>query len=224
MNSTDVVSLPPVIEDILHRCSGSVVLAGGAMRDMLIGEEPKDFDFWLQTGTDVEAVQQEVLDACHGADYRIVETPNARSIKLPDVGLDIQLVTRWRFENIDHLFEQFDFRCCRAAMWAGPNGVLCSRVDDDVREDCMKMRLVYDPPFHRDELDWGSLFRAFRLVGRGWTIDDESILGIAARAVVGDGCVWEATKNGLLVKLMYYKDNCDVRVLAASKDDQLTLY
>lgn len=162
-----------------------VVLAGGAIRDIVCGDKPKDYDLWLSShdyGGEIHGWLSQLSKGCP-----IIETNNS-------VGAwPYQFITRWRWDTDPAaLLDEFDFTSSKWVYYYYSDAdelpmLLCG---DFTYNDTLARVLDYDPPYERDEVPDGSLRRAFRLVARGWKITPSSIIPLAARAMHGDGQAW----------------------------------
>lgn len=185
MTQSVVDHLPNVVRDILKQFpvggQDSVILAGGSIRDIVIGKPVKDYDLWIQDNTNGDCIInfiQERYDNC-----TLIRTNNSITISSPSFGVPIQIITRWTYNKTEDLLNQFDFNCCRWGCYYQDDAYCV--VDADWNGDTYLRLLTYNPPIDRDEEQHGSLMRAFKLTRRGWRIKPETMLQLAYRTVYG---------------------------------------
>ena len=120
-------------------------LAGGAIRDLIIGEVPVDWDIF-KTGL-MKARQ-------------LITTYDG--LKIDSVTLPVPVLER---------VKEFDYRCCMVAIGRTLQCKLLSVMDSNAYEDIVNRRLVVNPQC----VYFGKLKeRMEKFVVRGWTIDKEN--------------------------------------------------
>lgn len=171
--------VPKDVRDLLTR-NQDIILAGGFIRAIVAGEEPKDIDLFGPSKDRLEQAFQWLKDQREGS--RVHRTDNA--ITLIQVGrLPIQFITRWTFDNLVDAVRSFDFTVCQAGVRRGPNGWESS-ISDDFYIDLAARRLNYTTP-RRDEDPGGSLMRVLKYLHRGYSIQAPSLAAVVNRLVSG---------------------------------------
>lgn len=137
--------------------NGPFLLAGGAVRDIIMGEKPRDYDLFF---TDKNIYNQ----ACENMEYhakKIKQRRNSTLYKLKD-GAEIDLVfSTYNFENI-HL--NFDLHHCCVSFFNGD--ILKSNMFNTAIEDRELILNVVTYPYL-------TLSRISKFKSRGWNIIEE---------------------------------------------------
>lgn len=155
----------------------SAIIAGGALRDLFMGDKPKDIDLFVRSaGHAAEVVNHLVATT---PDAGVTRTHNAVTIHSP-WRRKVQVITRWMYDTGYDVIESFDFTFCKAALRYDDGGFTFSE-SSSFMEDARDRRLVYASP-QRDEDAAGSLVRVNRFLSRGYTIDSENFVKVLARA------------------------------------------
>jgi hypothetical protein len=120
-------------------------LMGGAIRDLIIGEVPVDWDIFK---TGLMGARQPI------------KTYDELVIDL--VTLSIPVLER---------FKEFDYRCCMLGIGRTPSGKLVSVMDPLAYDDCIQKRLVLNPRcvYYKKLVE-----RMKKFIKRGWKIDEEN--------------------------------------------------
>ena len=147
------------------------VLAGGFIRDILAGDEPKDLDVFCATRQESDWCALLLAGP-------LGEVRNSTFSRTVDSDLPVQFVFYREFLDAEDLISQFDFRACAAGIYWCPNrrefvGVCVSGFYGDLEAK----RLT----FLHQQKDAGSLVplkRALHLATKGWKLPDESVAGI----------------------------------------------
>ena len=171
--------LPNDVRNML-KLNPQLFLAGGYIRAIVAGEEPKDIDLF---GPSVKVLKAEATKLHKermekNASTRLLFTKNAISI-LDGVRLPVQYITRWIYADATTLLESFDFTVCQAVIWFGSSGwdSVCS---DRFYSDLAAKRLVYTSPV-REEAAGGSIMRVGKYIKRGYNIQPPSLAAVVVR-------------------------------------------
>jgi hypothetical protein len=180
---------PRDILALMRKNAGELYLAGGFIRATLASEKVSDIDLF---GTDNEKLL--VLSTAFALERRgrMFKTKNAVTVLSPPRH-PVQFITRWTFKGPSALVLSFDFTVCQAAIWAevvGEDGEkkpiykFKSMISDRFYADLAARRLFYTSP-RRIEEAGGSLLRALKFSGKGYSIQAPSVAGLVARIVSG---------------------------------------
>lgn len=186
-----VKALPDDLVRYLKASRGRLFVCGGFIRDVALGDEPKDIDVF---GTDGELVKTSGLALGAERPEGSKSTVYSISIKNPD--LPIQFVWTWPVASPKVAIDRMDFTMCQAAMWwaSGQWRSLCS---SEFYPDTDEKRLRYTWP-SREGTAGRSLVRAMRFVERGWKFPADEITRLVAHTAleVTEPKVAEAGLNG----------------------------
>lgn len=167
-----VAALPGDISKFMRVKGSSLVLGGGFIRDVILGEKPLDLDFFAESEEKAESYAAEL------GSNDFFSTKNAITIRFDEY--KIQFITGWTYAGPGDVISKFDFTICQAAFWS--NGYsyqsLCS---ENFYPDLFARRLRYTSPL-REEEPAGSLIRVIKFVKRGFHIPDEDLGKVVARA------------------------------------------
>jgi hypothetical protein len=148
------------------------VVAGGLIRDVFAGLEPKDVDIFCHSEEQAERL---AFQAANGKPDRIRRTTFAYSVS--GLSLPVQFIFFKGFETVEELVGQFDFRACCAGIRFydepsrfGWEGVAV----EGFREDCNDRVLRFmSQDKDRDKLT--ALRRALNFAAKGWKIENEEV-------------------------------------------------
>lgn len=171
-----VTRLPKDIQELLVK--HSLYLGGGFIRDSIAGNKPTDIDLF---GPTIELQGALARGLEREREGRLVETDNALTLLSPP-RLPVQFITRWLYDQADHVAESFDFTVCQAVVW-NVAGKWRSAASDRFYIDLAARRLFYTSPV-REEEPGGSLLRARKFLSRGYNIQVESLAALMARIYV----------------------------------------
>ena len=168
-----VISQVPEMALFLLKTSHAV-LAGGFVRDVLLGLSPKDLDIFCDSANEANLAAYYATLYTPGA--RVKRSTYARSVELG--GMPVQFVFYREFASAGDLVSQFDFRACAAGVyWSTEREAWQGVCVSGFHEDLANRRLTF---LHQPK-DAGSLVplkRALHLVSKGWKLPDESVAGI----------------------------------------------
>ena len=173
-----VVGLAPgFVTALLHT---GRVLAGGFIRDVLLGETPKDLDVFCASAMDADWCAKLATDAL-AVEWPLVNVRRStfsRTIQADPEALPAQFVFYREFLDAEDLVSQFDFRACAAGIyWDPTQGEFRGVCVSGFYEDLAAKRLTF---LHQPK-DAGSLVplkRALHLAAKGWKLPDESTAAI----------------------------------------------
>lgn len=189
-NDIDLVvsALPNEVRDLLE-ANSNLWIAGGFIRDLIMGIEPKDIDIW---GSSVEALSNSSGILCDlmlkKYPTSLFATGNADTIR--GNLTTIQFIKRWIFNSPEELIKSFDYSCCAAAVWYDGTtwkGICLADtlfVSDGFKSCCATKSLVYTRPM-RDEDKMGSLKRLLKFMAKGWEVDDLNLARLLGRTTAG---------------------------------------
>lgn len=168
----DVLRVLASVPDPIRRLlidNPSRVLAGGFIRDVLLGEEPKDLDVFCATRDDSFWCAASVGKHVKGSTF---------SRTVMDFDTPVQFVFYREFLDAEDLVSQFDFRACATGIYWCPNrrefvGVCVSGFYEDLA--AKRLTFLHQP---KDEGSLVPLKRALHLAAKGWKLPDESVAGI----------------------------------------------
>jgi len=168
-------SLPMVVKTTLLKFQGKVFVGGGCLRDNILGEDIKDIDIFSTYG-----IQEEVKEYLKSKAYSYFTSNNATSFYIKGESI-IQLITKWTYQNAKEMIEDFDFTINQIGLYVLENKPYVVYLDEFL-EDIKTKRLTYTRPI-RNEHCAGSLLRMVKFLGRGYTIDKESLSALIGRLV-----------------------------------------
>lgn len=195
---TDLIlaMLPDHVFLALTKFPATVVLGGGYIRDLISRQGCRDIDLFASDRDTAARVCALILGQGLGLfEAAPIETDHAFTLaaKHGTDALSIQVVYGWQFSTPEECACGFDFTVCRAVIWCNHNAengldpIFCSFADDDFYVDLAARQLVYTQP-DRKEQPAGSLLRVLKFMKRGFHIDAESMAGVIARLMKGQGC------------------------------------
>ena len=134
-----------------------VFLAGGAVRDAVIGEEPKDFDMWGRA---------EELKKAAEFYANLTGEPIVKNDLCWTVG-EVQFIIGIEVGSPLEVLQRFDFTCCKGAYWFADRWQ--GMVDRDFYSDVSDRRIRWCDPVRKDH-PLASVHHALRLAQKGWKI------------------------------------------------------
>jgi hypothetical protein len=173
-----VAAMPSALRHTLMYTNACV--AGGYVRDIISGREPKDIDVFVENGQTAKDVQDRLEWDLESA--RTKENKNSVTVDSYDPLVTmppIQIVNRWYVWPPEELVETFDWGICQAAVYYDGRewqGVCTQAFIDDLTNETA----TYMAP-DRDEDAGASVLRMVKLARKGYTISEESISGCVGR-------------------------------------------
>ncbi|WPZ36746.1 hypothetical protein T8K17_11430 [Thalassobaculum sp. OXR-137] len=178
-----VERIPRDLRDLLSAYPKTLMVGGGFIRSV-IGREPvNDIDLFCDNAEWGEAIIREFAKR---REARVYKSGNALTVLTPN-RTNIQLITRWTFDNMPDLVDSFDFTVCQAAICRSgrvSNDPWISRVGPRFYSDLAAKRLHYTAP-KREEEAGGSMLRVIKYVQRGYSIQVGSLGAVIARLTAG---------------------------------------
>jgi len=158
-----------------------LVVAGGFIRAIVAGEEPRDIDVFLND----QGLAAELAGRYSG---QCGAPPPGRSSKAitvwPKDGIPVQFIYRWHFESPEDLIGSFDLTLSKAALWCDGE-IWRSVVDPAFYPDVALRRITFVPP-DRDDEDGAALLRILKFYRRGYRTNLSSLAAAVARLVDRD--------------------------------------
>jgi hypothetical protein len=175
-----VAAMPSALRNALMYTNACV--AGGYVRDIISGKDPKDIDVFVQD----EIVAKEVQDRLEWdlESARTKENKNSVTVDSYDPLVTmppIQIINRWYVWPPEELVKTFDWGICQAAVYYDGRewqGVCTQAFVDDLANETA----TYMAP-DRDEDAGASVLRMVKLARKGYFVDEESIAGCVGRFV-----------------------------------------
>lgn len=167
-----LAGVPGAVQDAMM--TRDVVLAGGAIRDVIRCEPFKDVDVFCPS----ESVADELstLLSCH-TDRTVKRSTFSRTVLLGYPPMPVQCIFYRSFTSPAELIRQFDFLACCAAIYYHRKHGFVGITVEGFEEDALAKRLT----FLRQPKDEGSLVplkRALHFASKGWTLPDAGLTGI----------------------------------------------
>jgi hypothetical protein len=157
------------------------VVAGGFVRDVLLGVEPRDIDLYIVG----ERSDDKATELVRGINSKKKDresfnavSRNAITIPAPPKGIPIQVITRWEFLDASLVLNSFDFTVCRASVWGFDGEDLRGFVDRRFWKDAATKTLTY---VGSDEPK-ASMLRMLKFVSRGYRPTLETVVRLMADA------------------------------------------
>jgi hypothetical protein len=170
--------LPGNLRVILEFDFPGVVVAGGFVRDVISRDTPTDIDLFIPRDFDTERLSKKIVERFRLNQEDVHTTPNAWTFRTRP--LVIQMIHRWRFDDIDSCLASFDFTISQAGIVYVKNHGWKSRCSDAFYEDLASRRLIYTSPA-REEEPGGSFLRLLKFYSRGYRAPLESSADLLGR-------------------------------------------
>lgn len=120
-------------------------IAGGAVRDTLVGKAPKDYDVFVFTTKEI--LEQRLKDAGIDLDEREDRNPDYSLADSIVCGVEVQFMVRPETSTVDELLRSFDWAICKHAWCDGR--LVDASWRSDVPEAGKELTLsTYDTPEH----------------------------------------------------------------------------
>jgi hypothetical protein len=170
-----VAHLPKSLKVLLSERRG-VFLCGGAIRSILSGEEPSDYDVFCDSTERAESCEA-VLGA---SNYKTRRSKHSINMEKPGA-TTIQIITAKHFASAEDAINSFDFTVCQAAVWsrrATSSRKWLSACSPHFYEDLATKRLRYMSPKNMIGTPASALLHGLEYIRRGYSIqpDDLSII------------------------------------------------
>lgn len=161
--------LPKEISTLLIKEKENCYLAGGALRSILVGEKPNDWDFYFQNESSMTRVGI-VINPVSVSISKFCKT-----LKTKDGSL-IQLVSVV-YGKPEEVLEKFDFSICKIILWYASGKGWKALVGTGFFEDLAVKRLRYVAPKGHPHAG-SSLLRTRKFLARGYHLPVESLAKI----------------------------------------------
>ncbi len=173
-----VLHLPSdLIEQI--KLEPSIVVAGGFIRDLIIGGRIRDIDVF---GATKELLSMVATNLKTGRNGRLHYTDNAITLLSPP-RMPIQFITRWLYISSAEILASFDFTVCQALVrWNPSDSKWVGECNERFYSDLASKRLRYTCPMREEEVG-GSMLRVIKFVEKGYHISPESLGKVIGRLV-----------------------------------------
>jgi hypothetical protein len=169
-----VAPLPAHLNERMREHGKEIILAGGFIRDTLIGVTPKDVDiFCAKARADKFIGHYEAPNTGNQ-----IAKPGKSSYSAYIGQTKYQFIYRFKFDSPEALLNQFDYSICRAAIWYDRQGKEWTGISwHSWATDAASKHLV----FLDHEPEQEAILRLLELTKRGYTIGELSL----ARALTG---------------------------------------
>jgi hypothetical protein len=174
------------------RWVGKIFIGGGFLRSLVAGDPINDIDIFVTSKDEAQRLAYQ-LQGSQRRGGKPYETGNAFTLSVFKPTL--QIIHRWTFDSAQSVSDIFDFTCCCAAFWWGPqwsagdtappgaNGWR-SVCDERFYPDVAAKRLIYRSPV-RNEDAGGSMLRVLKYYQKGYRIPLDSLAAVISRLVQG---------------------------------------
>lgn len=174
-----VAKLPEYINDRMREWGPHLILAGGFIRDTLLGVTPKDVDLFTQENLAATlSSNYSGREQSRGA-YNVPEV--AGNSRFAPTTSFYQFIYRFQFSGPEDLLDQFDYSITRAAIWYDHQDKAWQGTCWDTwYRDIASKRLV----FLDRRMEPEAILRLLKFTARGYSIDTAS-LGRVLTSMVG---------------------------------------
>lgn len=166
---------PLYLNERMRENGKEMVLAGGYIRDTLLGVTPKDVDIF---GT--KATCQDVATALTPGDIDTPMVIRKNSLTLEIGTRTYQFIHKFKFSGPEQLLDQFDYSIARAGIWYDRSGKKWTGTCwNSWEEDALAKRLLFLDK--TPELE--SIVRLLSFTRRGYSVDSLSLSRILTSAL-----------------------------------------
>lgn len=173
-----VKRLPKKLRKLMIEKGDTVIVAGGYIRSVLIGDKVNDIDVFAgdKNRSRNLAIQLE-------PDIKPYVTENAVTVRCLPIA--IQFIHRWKYHKPEEILASFDFTICQTAIWYNRlTKKWIGICGDRFYMDLACKRLHYLSPI-RDEAPGGSMLRILKYYQRGYRIPLDSLGAVISRVCGG---------------------------------------
>lgn len=179
-----VYKLPNEIRELLRHHPGDVVLAGGFIRSVIEGAEPRDIDLFVNKSKKNNAKDWMKETGVYKYSSEIKENDQDWVVKENDGKLGLQVVWRYPFTNPHEILEQFDYTVTKSAIWfdVGNKNVKANYVGiyhERFYQDIARKLLTYAND--RDSEYLLSIPRLIKYIQKGYHIDPTSLAALITK-------------------------------------------
>lgn len=154
-------------------CATSFYIAGGAIRDLLVGDTPHDYDIFFRNHRAAKRFQEHYIDYFKSEDMTLCcITENAITIQIKSLdNIKLQFIVKEKYcKDPTVTVNRFDFTHSMAYFQFN-HLETSAKMLDAVRQH----QLVYNSSCHTPV---NSIFRMFKFLGRGWKISVKQFLAV----------------------------------------------
>jgi hypothetical protein len=165
---------------ILRSKPGQLVVAGGFVRDSVLGETCRDVDVFAADADVAKRSALEFDQLLHesGEEPLVKASRYAVTVKWNDAVAPVQFIHRRPFTDPSDVIKTFDFTVSQGSFWWA--GGWHSAVSDRFYEDVRAKRIRYTSPVREEEIG-GSFLRVLKLYRRGYVASLDSLGKIVTR-------------------------------------------
>lgn len=182
--------LPKDLKYRLEQNVGTLIIAGGYLRSIIGKEFVNDIDVFTSTKEDATLLADTLTDR-----NRQFITDNAISFNVQ--GINVQIITKWNFQDAEGILQHFDFTVVQAAIWYNKTQTVWEgMVGKDFYQDLAAKRLSYTYPHMAGAEPGASLLRVLKYRDKGYTMPLPDLAEIISRlAGVDNETVTEKLKE-----------------------------
>jgi hypothetical protein len=174
-------SIPTKVKVIMQKYPRQMVLAGGFIRDLLIGDSPNDIDIFTNGYLGAAHAETLAKEFSQLAEKPIEKSDCAFNVRDEYFTQFIHLVPfQNEYDCAYNTLLSFDFTMAQASVYFDRADGWDSLVMDGFYNAIENKELVFTFPTISYGGKLSHLSRAFKFVGRGWKIDNDSIAAIIA--------------------------------------------
>lgn len=169
VNDLLVAALP---WELRYQFSTDAFIAGGAIVNLVLGEKPNDYDYFIKTA-DLKKKLVQNFNANPSTTHYLVKAVTENGITLElftnEKSIDIQIITRF-IGPVERVFTSFDYEHCKAYFDLHTHNLYYKK------DIIMNKELIY---LGKDGYPINALKRLVRFVRRGWNPTNKTILNLA---------------------------------------------
>jgi hypothetical protein len=145
MAFTVYCGLPPVLIEAMDKSPVQVLLAGGAVRDIVDGKNPRDFDLFVKNASEAIGIMECIHAFCESSYRESAWSQTSDCTLTAWVGNGskevIQASYGWCWNEPGDLLDQFDFTVAQAAIWLEGADAVKGVVGENFERDLKNKRL-----------------------------------------------------------------------------------
>lgn len=175
-------ALPAGVKVQMQLNQGRTYLAGGFIREIVIGNKPRDIDIFVPNEAEAKRLSAEYADEYPDKKFKPWKSEFAYNFTAKGE-FPIQWIFAVRYDPAitweQHQYaviDSFDFSMSKVAVWFESDDwhTFCN---ENFYEHVENRQLVFEPSY-LDQGNLRALKRALKFAARGWTIDDENLATI----------------------------------------------
>jgi hypothetical protein len=173
--------VPSKVKVLMQKYPKELVLAGGFIRDLLVGDSPNDIDIFVNGNRGAAHAETLAKEFSELAGKPVQKSDCAFNVKDEYFTQFIHIV-QWpdTFDTPYYTVCSFDFTMAQASMFFDQTNGWDSYVTEGFYEDIADRKLRYCYPVNIYGGKLSPLTRAFKFVARGWKIDNNEIAAIVS--------------------------------------------